>query len=274
MSHLAFCWNDVATAPDVSITKANEPTGAVLNGDSITYTLTVTNDGTATATGVEVTDQLPAGVTFVSATAGCSEAAGLVTCALGESAPALPSVDITVTVDEEFCGPIVNAAHVSASNETGGATENNDSNDVSNSVECSEPTPPDLQVTKSSDADGILHEGDDFRYTITVTNVGNEEATDVELDDVLPPGALNVAIHRSPRSAARPAPSRAPRPRRASPTRPSSAVRSTSGQAHRPRYRQGHRHRRGCGSITNIVDVEGLNEPAENVGSDNHAGDR
>ena len=84
VSHLALCWNDVATAPDVSIVKANDPQGVVQHGDSITYTLTVTNDGDATATGVHATDQLPAGVTFVDATAGCSEAAGLVTCALGD----------------------------------------------------------------------------------------------------------------------------------------------------------------------------------------------
>jgi uncharacterized repeat protein (TIGR01451 family) len=273
LSHLAFCWNDVAAEPDVSITKANEPTGPVLNGASITYTLTVTNGGTGTATQVEVTDELPAGVTFVSATAGCEEAEGLVTCALGDiGAGAFLGVDITVTVDEAFCGPIVNAAHVSASNETGGATESNDSNDVSNSVECSEPTPPDLQVTKSSDADGILHDGDDFRYTITVTNVGDEEATDVELEDVLPPGALNVAIPPFPTFGGEGCtvtssvlPGGIPHatvqcgPIDLGPGASASVTVKVivTGDV--------------CGAITNIVDVEGSNEPAENVGSDNHA---
>ncbi len=187
VSHVAICWNDVPTEPDVSVAKANDPGGVVQNGDSITYTLTVSNDGTDTAIGVHVTDQLPAGVTFSDATAGCDEAAGLVTCALGDIGPgASVSVDITVTVDDGFCGPIVNAAHVSASNETEEAAGNNDSNEVSNSVECEEPTPPDLQVTKSSDTDGILHEADSFLYTITVTNVGEVQATGVELIDELP----------------------------------------------------------------------------------------
>ena len=37
-------------------------------GDQITFTVTLTNDGPDAATGVQVTDLLPAGLTFVSAT--------------------------------------------------------------------------------------------------------------------------------------------------------------------------------------------------------------
>ena len=36
-------------------------------GDSVTYVITVTNNGTAQATGVSLTDQLPAGITFTGA---------------------------------------------------------------------------------------------------------------------------------------------------------------------------------------------------------------
>ena len=196
LSHLAFCWNDVVTetAPDVKVAKDNDPDGVVLNGDTITYTLTISNEGDGNATGVEVTDQLPAGVTFVDADAGCSEAQGVVTCAIGEiDAGASLAVGITVKVNETFCGSIVNSADVTASNESGEATENNASNDVTNTVGCDEPAPPDFQVTKTSNADGILDDGDDFLYTITVTNVGKEEATGVELVDVLPAGAVNRA---------------------------------------------------------------------------------
>ena len=37
-------------------------------GDTITYTVTLSNNGPNTATGVQVTDLLPAGLSFVSAT--------------------------------------------------------------------------------------------------------------------------------------------------------------------------------------------------------------
>ena len=275
VSHLAFCWNDAPLEPDVTVAKANDPDGAVLVGDSITYTLTVANEGDATATGVALTDQLPAGVTFAAATAGCAEAGGLVTCALGEiGAGASLDIDVTVTVDEAFCGPIVNGADVSASNENGQALGNNASNDVTNTVECQQPSPPDLHVSKSSNAGGTLHDGDDFLYTITVTNVGDEKATDVELVDVLPAGALNVGVPPFPTFAGEqctvtssiPEPGGVPyaevrcdRPVSLGPGESESLIVKVfvSGDV--------------CGPITNVVDVQGGNEPPANVGADNHA---
>jgi uncharacterized repeat protein (TIGR01451 family) len=274
LSHLAFCWNDVPLAPDVTIAKANDPVGPVLNGDSISYVITVTNEGDATATVVEVFDQLPAGVTFAEATTGCAEVGGIVTCALGEiGAGASVEVHVDVTVDEGFCGAIVNVADVSASNESGDASGNNASNDVMNTVGCQEPTPPDLQVSKSSNADGTLHEGDDFLYTITATNVGEEKAAGVNLVDVLPPGALNVAIPPFPTFAgdACTVTSSVPEPGGV----PHAEVRcgpvSLSPGASASVTIKVIVDGDVCGQVTNVVDVEGANEPAANVGADNHA---
>ncbi|MGH2641523.1 MAG: DUF7507 domain-containing protein [Actinomycetota bacterium] len=274
VSHVAICWNDAPAEPDVSVVKANDPGGVVQNGDSITYTLTVSNDGTDTAVGVHITDQLPAGVTFVDATAGCDEAAGVVTCALGEiGAGASVSVDITVSVDDGFCGSIVNAAHVSAANETEQAAGNNDSNEVSNSVECEEPSPPDLQVTKTSDTDGILHEGDSFLYTITVTNVGEVPATGVELVDELPPGdALSISVSPFPTFDGTPCviASSIPPGGTAQATVHCGPITLGPGESASVTFRVAVTGD-GCGPITNVVDVEGTNEPAANVGPDNHA---
>lgn len=52
---------------DLEVTKTVSP-ASVSSGDSVTYTITVTNNGSDDATGVEVTDQLPAGVTYSSDT--------------------------------------------------------------------------------------------------------------------------------------------------------------------------------------------------------------
>lgn len=65
--------NNTATAvsvmpgqADLALTKAvNNASPNV--GDQITFTITLTNNGPSTATGVQVTDRLPAGLTFVSA---------------------------------------------------------------------------------------------------------------------------------------------------------------------------------------------------------------
>ena len=97
-------------------------------------------------------------MTFVDATPGCNEAGGTVTCVAGDIGPgASLELEISVSVDDTACGTIENTAHVSAANEVSPATENNDSNTVTNTVTCSARVAqlgPDLQVTKSSDATG------------------------------------------------------------------------------------------------------------------------
>jgi uncharacterized repeat protein (TIGR01451 family) len=274
VSHLAICWNDVPVEPDVSVAKTHDPGGVVQSGHSITYTLSVSNDGTGTAIDVRLVDQLPAGVTFADATTGCSEAAGLVTCALDDlAADASVSVDITVTVDDGFCGPITNDAHVSASNETEQAAGNNDSNEVSNSAECGEPSPPDLQVTKASDAGGILHGGDSFLYTITVTNMGDVQATGVELTDTLPPGdALGISVSPFPMFDGHPCVIASSIPPGGTPQATVSCGPITLGPGGSASvtFRVAVTGQE-CGAIRNVVDVEGTNEPTVKVGPDNHA---
>src|SRR5690349_12895048 len=46
-------------------------------GDTVIFTVTIANTGPGTATNVQVTDRLPAGLTFVSATATYDAATGL-----------------------------------------------------------------------------------------------------------------------------------------------------------------------------------------------------
>ena len=71
----------VNQAADLTLAKADSPDPMLL-GDELTYTLTVTNRGPSTATGVTLTDTLPVGVTFVSAPAGCDEDRGTLICAI------------------------------------------------------------------------------------------------------------------------------------------------------------------------------------------------
>jgi choice-of-anchor A domain-containing protein/uncharacterized repeat protein (TIGR01451 family) len=93
--------------PDVTIAKSAS-TATPDGGDTFTYTLTARNVGDAGATGVVVHDTLPAGVTFVSASAPCTQSAGVVTCSVGNLA-AGASVTVTVTVT---ANPIAGAGPV------------------------------------------------------------------------------------------------------------------------------------------------------------------
>jgi uncharacterized repeat protein (TIGR01451 family) len=60
----------LAEQADLEISKADSP-DPVTVGDNLTYTITVTNNGPDAAANVVVTDTLPSGVTFVSASPGC-----------------------------------------------------------------------------------------------------------------------------------------------------------------------------------------------------------
>ena len=107
-----------------------------VSGGSLDYDLTVTNNGPDDALGITVTDTLPAGLTFVSAsngTADCSEADGTVTCTINELADeASTTITIATTVDAGTVGEVVNTAELqTASND---ANLDNDSSEVSVTV--------------------------------------------------------------------------------------------------------------------------------------------
>ncbi|MDP2773581.1 MAG: DUF11 domain-containing protein, partial [Nocardioides sp.] len=71
-------------------------------GDTVTYTLTVKNTGPGDAADVIVTDNLPSGTTFVSATSPCTNAGGTITCSLGT----LGAGDITIITIKVKVAPI------------------------------------------------------------------------------------------------------------------------------------------------------------------------
>lgn len=84
---------------DVAIVKTASKATAK-PGDALTYTLKVTNHGPGTAKDVTVTDPIPPGVTFQSATAPCTYGGGIVTCSLGDlPKDATRTITITVTAD-------------------------------------------------------------------------------------------------------------------------------------------------------------------------------
>ena len=107
------------TAPadqaDVSIVKSGPIPPTVAANTNITYTIVVRNAGPSAAAGVTVTDILPAGTTFVSATSPCSSSIGTVTCSLGTmpSSGSASSATITlVVVGPSSSGPFDNTATV------------------------------------------------------------------------------------------------------------------------------------------------------------------
>ena len=84
-------------------------------GNNLTYTISVRNDGLANATGVKVTDVLPAGTMLLSTSASQGTCSGTttVTCALGNMASG-SNATATINVKTTNSGTITNTVKVSA----------------------------------------------------------------------------------------------------------------------------------------------------------------
>jgi len=158
-------------------------------GQTINYTVTVTNNGPAQATSVSLDDVLPAGLTVGSVTpsAGTSWSAPTWTIGTLDSGTSA-TLGIQVTVDAGTSGSTITNT---VTNVSLGQTDSNATADTLGAP-ITVNGDLDLQVTKTVD-DATPDEGQTINYTVTVTNNGPAQATSVSLDDVLPAG-LTVGI--------------------------------------------------------------------------------
>ena len=123
-----------ATSTDLAITK-NTSTVTAYGNYPISYTLAVTNNGPSTATSVSVTDTIPAGSTFGSASGTgwtCNNVAGVVTCTL----PSLPvgaanPITLTITAPNvAVSGTLSNTATVTSATTDPTPTNNSSTKSV------------------------------------------------------------------------------------------------------------------------------------------------
>ncbi len=208
--------NPAACAPpppptaDLSVSKIASSNPVV--GGNLTYTVVVTNNGPDTATGVTLTDPLPTGTTFASATPtqGSCSGTGTVTCSLGSLANGAKAT-VTIVVQPTASGNVSNTANVS--DQQTDPQANNTATVVAtasvaagappppvvepcqtNPAACAPPPPPtaDLSVTKTASTT-TSKSGNTITYTVTVTNSGPDTATGVTLTDTLPAGVTLVS---------------------------------------------------------------------------------
>ena len=136
---------------DLGITMTDSPDPQVVGGN-VTYSIGVNNAGPDTANFVTVTDPLPAGATFVSASASqgaCTQSAGTVTCNLGTLASGA-SATITIVVTAPAAGTLNNTATVTA-----GAVDANTANN-SASVSTGVATRPTVSMPHFGAGSGFL----------------------------------------------------------------------------------------------------------------------
>ncbi|HEX7831180.1 MAG TPA: C25 family cysteine peptidase [Thermoanaerobaculia bacterium] len=122
---------------DVGVTKVASSAGsdnAFAQGETVTYTLVVSNNGPSRATNVVMTDSLPAGLSFVSVTPGgptCTYSAPTVTCTYATMNPGATnniSISATITVNTT---QIINTANVTRTETDTNATNDSASATIS-----------------------------------------------------------------------------------------------------------------------------------------------
>ena len=184
--------SSIAEIADLSIVKTGP--GSVNAGDTVLYEITTTNNGPSAASSVAVTDSLPAGVTFVSANRGATEASGVVTWpTIGSLTNGATQVD-TVIVVAPASGSITNVARA--------ATITTDPNTADNRSEVTTSIGEiaDLAIVKTGP--GSVNAGDTVVYEITTTNSGPSSAANVAVTDSLPSGGTFVSASRGATEAA------------------------------------------------------------------------
>ena len=152
----------------------------------ITYTVTVSNAGPDPATDVQLTDLLPAGLTFVSAIesqGAYDSATGVWTVGLvGTTAPAT----LTLRAEVASSAPTTNTATITHSDQFDPDT----ANDSASATET--PQQANLSLTKMV-SNATPNVGDTVTFTVTLSNAGGDTATGVTVQDVLPAGLTFVS---------------------------------------------------------------------------------
>lgn len=150
------------TAPviaDVGVTKT-AGASTVLAGSPLSYALAIRNFGPASASGVTLSDTLPATLAFVSSTPGsptCTFAGSTLSCALGTLANgATQSVTLNTTVSAAAAGTVTNSASASAATSDDYLTNNSGSALVTVTPIQPGRVPDTLQVAKNTGNGALL----------------------------------------------------------------------------------------------------------------------
>ena len=184
----------VIARADLQVEKSDSP-DPVIAGSNLTYTIKVTNLGPSDNSGFTLSDALPAGTSFVSATSpDCVHSAGTVTCT---STGLAAGADVTWTIVASVASSVADGTTLSnsasiATNNTTDPVAANDSDTETTAVIAR----ADLSITKDDSVDPVTA-GGALTYNITVNNAGPSDAQAVIVNDTLPAQLTGVSVSSS-----------------------------------------------------------------------------
>jgi uncharacterized repeat protein (TIGR01451 family) len=179
----------VSPVADLSLMETATPQTAPASSN-VTFSFTVTNNGPSAATGVTLTDTLPAGMVLVSATSSQGTCAPTVNCNLGTLANGATATLTVVAKAPLTPGTLNNTGNVTATEAD--PFPSNNTAVASVTVVAS----ADMAVTISSSPNpaGV---GVNLTFTMTITNNGPSPATGVTLAGTFTAGATFVSLTQS-----------------------------------------------------------------------------
>ena len=155
-------------------------------GDTIVYTIVLTNNGPGAAGGIVVSDSLPAGVTYITDTATTGSYSASTWEINDLPAGSTGTLTISATVDEGAAGSIITNTALLTNSMPVDSDESNDQDQAVITVRKA-----DLAVGKTVN-DDTPDEGDTIVYTIVLTNNGPHNAGGIVVSDSLPAGVTYI----------------------------------------------------------------------------------
>lgn len=167
-------------------------------GQEVTFTLTLTNAGPNGATRIQVRDQIPTGMTFVSAnpTVGTYDPISGIWALPTLGATAVATLPIVATYDTPM--KITNTAEVIAADQADvdSTPGNGAANEDDQSSVTLVPATADLSLTKTV-SNATPNFGQTVAFTVTLLNSGPDQATGVTVLDLLPTDIAFVSANPS-----------------------------------------------------------------------------
>lgn len=171
---------------DLSVAVADSP-DPVVEGNNVTYAVTVSNLGPDGASNVTLAAVLPANTTLVSATPSQGTCDAVVNCSLGSIASA-GNATVNIIVTANASGSISYPMSVSAAE--GDPVAANNSATATTTVD--PPPSADLSIAVADSPDPVVV-GNNVTYAVTVSNLGPDAASNVSLAALLPANTTLVS---------------------------------------------------------------------------------